>query len=70
MYLFVINLFVSYQIFQPKVLHFLKSFNSEYSCIEVRTTDQNFKPLGTEDKAIITLVINQSLKYNKDGLFN
>ena len=37
---------------------FLKTFNSEFSNIEVWFTDQNSKPLETEDKVNITLVIN------------
>ena len=37
---------------------FLKTFNSEFSYIEVWFTDQNSKPLVIEDKINITLVIN------------
>ena len=37
---------------------FLKSFNLEFSYIEVWFTDQNSKPLEMEDKINITLVIN------------
>ena len=37
---------------------FLKSFNLEFSYIEVWFTDQNSKPLEIEDKINITLVIN------------
>ena len=37
---------------------FLKTFNSEFSYIEVWFTDQNSKPLEIEDKINITLVIN------------
>ena len=37
---------------------FLKSFNLEFSYIEVWFTDQNSKPLEMEDKTNITLVIN------------
>ena len=37
---------------------FLKTFNSEFSYIEVWFTDQNSKPLEIEDKMNITLVIN------------
>ena len=37
---------------------FLKTFNSEFSCIEGWFTDQNSKPLDTEDRINITLVIN------------
>ena len=37
---------------------FLKTFNSEFSYIEVWFTDQNSKPLQIEDKINIPLVIN------------
>ena len=37
---------------------FLKSFNSEFSYIEVWFTDLSSKPLETEDKISIALVIN------------
>ena len=40
----------------PKSFIFLKTFDSEFSYIEVWFTDQNSKPL--EDKISITLVIN------------
>ena len=36
---------------------FLKTSNSEFSCIELWLTDQSFKPLEIEDKINITLVI-------------
>ena len=42
----------------PKNFIFLKTFNSEFSYIEVWFTDQNSKPLVVEDKISITLVIN------------
>ena len=42
----------------PKSFMLLKTFNSEFSCIEVLFTDQNFKLLEIEDKINITLVIN------------
>ena len=44
---------------------FLKTFNLEFSYIEVRFTDQNSKPLEIEDKINIALVINESVKYKK-----
>ena len=44
---------------------FLKTFDSDFSYIEVWFTDQNSKPLEIEDKINITLVINQSVKYKK-----
>ena len=37
---------------------FLKTFDSEFSYIEVWFTDQNSKPLEIEDKISIALVIN------------
>ena len=49
---------VNYQIFHQKKIIFLKSFNSEFSYIEIWFTDQNSKPLEIEDKINITLVIN------------
>ena len=37
---------------------FLKTFDSEFSYIEVWFTDQNSKPLDIQDQIKITLVIN------------
>ena len=37
---------------------FLKSFNTEFSYVEVWFTDQNSKPIKIEDEIKITLVIN------------
>ena len=42
----------------PKNVIFLKTFNSEFSYIEVWFTDHNSKPLDIKDKINITLVIN------------
>ena len=42
----------------PKSFIFWKTFNSEFSYIEVWFTDQNSKPLETEGKINITLVSN------------
>ena len=42
----------------PKSFVFLKTFDSEFSCIKVCFADQNYKPLELEDKINITLVIN------------
>ena len=42
----------------PKHFIVLKTFDSEFSYIELWFTDQNFKPLGIEDKISIVLVIN------------
>ena len=56
--------FVSNQLFgqlldiSPKKFIFLKTFDSEFSYIEVCYTDQNSNPLEIEDKINITLVIN------------
>ena len=44
--------------FSQKNFVLLKTFNSEFSYIEVWFTDQNSKPLEIEDKINITLVIN------------
>ena len=49
----------------PKNFIFLKTFDAEFSYIEVWLTDQNLKPLEIEDKINITLVINESVKYRK-----
>ena len=56
-HLFLIDNFVNYLIFHPKIVCF-QTFNSEFSYIEVWLTDQNFKPLEIEDKTNIILVIN------------
>ena len=42
----------------PKNFVFLKTFNLEFSYIEVCFTDQNSKPLEIKDKINITLVIS------------
>ena len=42
----------------PKNFIFLKTFDSEFSQIDVWFTDQNSKALEIEDKINITLVIN------------
>ena len=42
----------------PNNFIFLKTFDSEFSCIEVWFTDQNSKPQEIEYKINITLVIN------------
>ena len=42
----------------PNNFIFLKTFDSEFSYIEVWFSDQNSKPLGIEDKINITLVID------------
>ena len=49
----------------PKKFIFLKTFNSEFSYIEVWFTDQNSKPLEIKDKINITLVISEIAKYKK-----
>ena len=45
----------------PKIFIFLKTFDLEFSYIEVWFTDQNSKWLETEDKINITLIINESV---------
>ena len=42
----------------PETFIFLKTFDSEFSYIEVWFTDQNSNPLEIERKINITLVIN------------
>ena len=42
----------------PENFLFFKTFDSEFSYIEVWFTDQNSNPLEIEDKINITLVIN------------
>ena len=59
LYTFISNkLFGQLLDISPKNFIFLKTFNSEFSYIEVWFTDQNSKPLEIEDKINITLVIN------------
>ena len=43
----------------------LKTFNSEFSYIEVGLTDQNSKPLEIEDKINTTLVIDSCITYKE-----
>ena len=57
--LFIINRSVNYYLdISPKNFIFLKTFDSEFSYIEVCYTDENSKPLKIEDKINVTLVIN------------
>ena len=42
----------------PKYFIFFKNFNLEFSCLEVKFTDQTSKLLEIEDKINTTLVIN------------
>ena len=42
----------------PENFIFLKTFDSEFSYIEVWFTDQNSNPLEIEDKINVTLIIN------------
>ena len=49
----------------PKNFIFLKSFDSDFLYIEVWFIDQYSKPLETEDKIGISLVINKSITYTK-----
>ena len=60
----VLNTFILKKLFSPlldippKNFIFLKTFDSDFSCIEAWFTDQNSKPLQIEDETSITLVIN------------
>ena len=60
----VLCTFVSNKLFgqlldtSPKNFIFSKTFNSEFSYIELWCADENSKPLEIEDKINITLVIN------------
>ena len=59
LYTFIPNkLFVQLLDIWPKNFIFLKTFNSEFSYIEVWFTDQNSKPLEIKDQIKITLMIN------------
>ena len=59
LYAFVPNkLFGQLLDISPKIFAFLKTFNSDFSYIEVSFIDQNSNPLKIEDKINITLVIN------------
>ena len=59
LYTFVPNkLFGQLLDISPKSFIFLKTFDSEFSYIEVWLSDQNSKPREIEDKINITLVIN------------
>ena len=49
----------------PKNVIFLKTFDIEFSCIEVWFTDQVSKPLEIENKINIPLVINENVKLKK-----
>ena len=42
----------------PKKCISFKTFDSEFSCIEVWSTNQNYKPLEIEHKINITFIIN------------
>ena len=58
-HLFLKNNSVNFWIFHSNNFIFLKTFNSKFSYIEVWfVTDENSKPLQTEDKINIMLVIN------------
>ena len=60
LYLFITNKSLAQLLdISPKNFIFLKNFNSNFSYTEVWFTDQNSKPLETEDNTLhITLVIN------------
>ena len=48
----------------PKYFIFLKTFNSEFSYIEVLFTDQNYKLPEIQDKVNITLKITIKMSHN------
>ena len=54
----------------PKNYIFSKTFDSEFSYIEVWFLDQNYKQLQIEDRIHITLVINETVKCKNDVLFS
>ena len=49
----------------PENLLFLKTFDSEFSYVELWFTDHNYIPLEIEDEIKISLVINSSTTYKK-----
>ena len=49
----------------PKSFIFLKTFDSEFSDVEVWFSEQNSRPLEIEDKIKIALVINYCIRYEK-----
>ena len=57
MHLFLIIIWSIIKYFSQKK-YFSKTFNSEFSYIEVWFTDKNSKPLKKEDKISITSVLN------------
>ena len=58
-HLFLINSLLAQLLdISPKNFIILKTFNSEFSYIEVWFTDWNSKPLEKEDKTNINLFIN------------
>ena len=52
------NLLGQFLNISSKYFRIFKTFNSEVSYIEAWLTDQNSKPLETEDKISTTLVLN------------
>ena len=58
LYIFVPKSFSQLLNISPGNFIFLEIFNLEFSHFHVQFTDQNFKPLGIENKINITLVIN------------
>ena len=71
LYTFISNkLFGQFLDVSPKNHIFLKSFDSEFSYIEVWFLDQNYKQLQIEDRIHITLVINETVKCKNDVLFS
>ena len=56
-HLFPKNRFVNYEIFHLTILQFPKTFQSEFTYMEVWFANQNSNFLDIEDKVNITLVI-------------
>ena len=44
---------------EPSNLVFLKTYNTEFDETIIKFTDQNGKPLETEDKVNLTLLFNE-----------
>ena len=55
---FCINLFEINHLVYRQIFHQKKTFNLEFSCVEVCFTDEKSKPLKIKDKLDITLVIS------------
>ena len=58
LYTFVLNKLFCQLDVSPQNVMFVKTFDSEFSCIKVWFTDKNSKPLKIEDKINFIFVIN------------